>query len=66
MEEGGYTVYRELESLPSEPTYDLVYTNHVLEHIRDVPGTLERIRSAMRPGGIAVHKLPLEDWRVSD
>jgi hypothetical protein len=36
-------------------------SNHVLEHVRDVCSTLERVRQAMKPGGRVVIKLPFDD-----
>ncbi len=62
----GLTVHAKTEDLPSTPTYDVVVSNHVFEHIRDVPSTLERIRMSMKPGGKLLLKLPIDDWRAKD
>lgn len=62
----GFHVYSDLAELPHSPTFDVVVSNHVLEHVRDPSSTLERIRAAMKPGGILLLKLPLEDWRGRD
>ena len=59
--EGGLRVYGSIDELPDHPTYDLVVTNHVLEHVRDVCSTLERIRVSMKPGGRLIAKLPFDD-----
>lgn len=64
--ERGLTVYARIEDLPQGPVYDAVVSNHVLEHVRDVPTTLERLRASMKPGGRLLLKLPLEDWRKRD
>jgi len=61
----GQKVYASLDELPETPTYDLVVTNHVLEHVRDVCATLERVRKCMKPGAKIIVKLPLDDWRAS-
>ena len=61
----GQKVYATLEELPTEPTYDVVVSNHVLEHVRDVCATLDRVRRCIKPGGKIVIKLPLDDWRAS-
>jgi SAM-dependent methyltransferase len=60
----GLEVFGSLGDLPRKPTYDAVLSNHVLEHIRDVPGTLERLREAMKPGARLLLKLPINDWRA--
>jgi SAM-dependent methyltransferase len=58
----GRPVYEAIEQLP-DSEFDVVISNHVLEHIRDVPTTLERLRAKLRPGGRLLLKLPLDDWR---
>jgi 2-polyprenyl-3-methyl-5-hydroxy-6-metoxy-1,4-benzoquinol methylase len=60
----GHTVYSRLEDLPEVPRFDAVVSNHVLEHVRDVPGTLERVRQSMKPGALLLLKLPINDWRA--
>jgi SAM-dependent methyltransferase len=62
----GLTVYPSLETLPDDELYDVAVSNHVLEHIRDVPSTLEHIRRRIRKGGLILLKLPMEDWRSAD
>ena len=62
----GLKVYSNLSELPQAPAYDVVISNHVLEHIRDASTTLERVRESMKSGGILLMKLPLEDWRARD
>lgn len=61
----GLTVYSALEELPQTAYYDAVVSNHVLEHVRDVPSTLERLRASMRRNGLLLLKLPLNDWRTA-
>lgn len=61
--ESGACIYDALDALPTTPTYDVVVSNHVLEHVRDVSGTLERLRQVIKPGGLFVTKLPLDDFR---
>lgn len=60
----GLRVYASMAELPSEPVYDVVISNHVLEHVRDVPSTLERVRASMKSEGTLLLKLPLDDWRA--
>lgn len=59
----GYIVYSRLAEIPATTCYDVIVTNHVLEHVRDVPGTLEHLRERLKPGGQLVAKLPIDDWR---
>jgi SAM-dependent methyltransferase len=61
--ESGLTVYGKLADLPPERPYTVVLSNHVLEHVRDVPSTLEQVRRNMVSGGRLLLKLPLDDWR---
>lgn len=49
----GHTVYSRLEEIPTTTRYDVIVTNHVLEHLRE----------RLKPGGQLVAKLPLDDWR---
>jgi len=41
----------DVDSLPEEARYDLVVTNHVLEHVQEPQRMLEAIRRRMKPGG---------------
>lgn len=59
----GLRVFSSLSEIPAEQRYQKVMTNHVLEHVRDVYGTLEAIRAALQPGGLLVAKLPINDIR---
>jgi cyclopropane fatty-acyl-phospholipid synthase-like methyltransferase len=62
----GLTIYSSLDELPDGTAYDVVVSNHVLEHVRDVPSTLEGLRSRIRRRGLILLKLPMEDWRAAD
>lgn len=62
----GLTVYSSLDALADAPLYDVVVSNHVLEHIRDVPSTLEHLRMRIKKNGLILIKLPMEDWRSAD
>lgn len=64
-ERTGCRVFASLDELPPDQTYDLILSNHVLEHIRDVCSTLERLRPHLRPGGRFVTMLPINDYRDS-
>ena len=46
---------------PSEPLgegYDLIYASHVLEHIYDLPDTMNRLGQALKPGGLFIVDIP--------
>lgn len=40
---------------------DFVYSHHVLEHVKDVPGTLASLFEIMKPGAVAYHVIDLRD-----
>jgi SAM-dependent methyltransferase len=61
----GHPVVERLEELGDVPRFDVIVSNHVLEHVRDVCGTLERLRRVLRPGGRAAFKLPIDDIRAA-
>lgn len=48
-----------LHSVPAElQPADCVVLSHVLEHVQDVAGVLARLRSLLRPGGLAYVEVP--------
>lgn len=38
--------------------FDIVTLTHVLEHVRDLPGAMTRIRDGVRPGGLVFAEVP--------
>jgi 2-polyprenyl-3-methyl-5-hydroxy-6-metoxy-1,4-benzoquinol methylase len=58
------TVFSSFDALVREPRYDIIVSNHVLEHVCDVCSTLERLRAHLKPGGRLVMKLPIDDART--
>jgi 2-polyprenyl-3-methyl-5-hydroxy-6-metoxy-1,4-benzoquinol methylase len=60
-EKTGAAVFTSLNAVPRTNKYDVVISNHVLEHVRDVCGTLESIRELLKPGGLLILKLPFDD-----
>jgi 2-polyprenyl-3-methyl-5-hydroxy-6-metoxy-1,4-benzoquinol methylase len=61
-QDSGCTVYGDLKEIPRQPIYDAIISNHVLEHVRDVCGTLEALRERLKPGGRLVVMLPIDDF----
>lgn len=55
------TVFSSFEALAREPRYDVIVSNHVLEHVPDACSTLEKLRAHLKPGGRLVVKLPIDD-----
>lgn len=64
-EESGAAIYSHLDQVPSNNRYDVVFSNHVLEHVRDVCKILESIRTLLKPNGVLVLKLPFDDANSS-
>jgi 2-polyprenyl-3-methyl-5-hydroxy-6-metoxy-1,4-benzoquinol methylase len=54
-------VFSSLAELPEDRQYDVIISNHVLEHVRDVCATLEQLRAHLKPAGRLVVKLPIDD-----
>jgi SAM-dependent methyltransferase len=40
------------------PTFDLIVSRFVLEHVRNTPAALANMAAALRPGGVMAHLLP--------
>lgn len=48
-------------SIPQEPTYDVIVSNNVIEHMNDPAGLAERVRRALKPGGLWMLNFPSAD-----
>ncbi len=47
------------DATPVRPgTFDLIFSNNVLEHVRDVASALGALDAVLRPGGVMVHNCP--------
>jgi 2-polyprenyl-3-methyl-5-hydroxy-6-metoxy-1,4-benzoquinol methylase len=60
-----FPVYESLDAIPAGKQYDVIVSNHVLEHVPDVVDVLSRLRRHLVPGGLFVTKLPIDDIRES-
>jgi 2-polyprenyl-3-methyl-5-hydroxy-6-metoxy-1,4-benzoquinol methylase len=55
------TIFSSLAELPEDRQYDVIISNQVLEHVRDVCATLEELRLHLKPDGCLIVKLPIDD-----
>jgi len=53
----------EVDRLFAPGTFDLVYSFAVLEHVRDVDGTVAALLRALRPGGRLCFVVPMHEFR---
>jgi len=52
------------ENIPAEDqSFDIVFSSHVLEHIKFLPELLAEIRRVLKRDGLAIHVLPSSMWR---
>jgi 2-polyprenyl-3-methyl-5-hydroxy-6-metoxy-1,4-benzoquinol methylase len=61
----GLEVFASLTDLPAARQFHKIVSNHVLEHIPNVAGTLQTLRRHLRPGGRLIVVLPIEDHRTA-
>ena len=59
----GTEVYASIEEIPKSEVFDVIYTNHVLEHIENPIETLRQLSVHLRPGGRMIIVVPAEDFR---
>jgi SAM-dependent methyltransferase len=61
--ENGVQVFATLDDVPGN-SFDVVISNHCLEHVPCPVEALRGMSERLRPGGKIVLVLPLDDWRV--
>jgi len=44
--------------------FDVIFSSHVLEHVREIDEFITEIARVLKPGGIAIHIIPSPTWRV--
>lgn len=59
----GLEVFPSLDDLPQGKSFDKIISNHVLEHIPNVFGTLCILREHLAVGGQLIVMVPIEDFR---
>jgi len=63
IKEQNLKVHESLESLPDINKYNAIISNHVLEHIPNVISTLRILHKHLKPGGLFITILPIDDFR---
>jgi SAM-dependent methyltransferase len=59
----GIECYADIAELPNTPV-DVAISNHALEHVPAPIATLSALHRTIKPGGLLVMKLPIDDWRT--
>lgn len=59
----GVNTYDDLSSVPDN-SFDIVISNHALEHVEAPFQELEKIYQKLIPGGKLIIFVPIDDWRV--
>jgi 2-polyprenyl-3-methyl-5-hydroxy-6-metoxy-1,4-benzoquinol methylase len=60
-----FPVYESIDAIPAGKQYDVIVSNHVLEHVPNVIEVLSQLRRHLVPGGLFITKLPIDDIRES-
>ena len=58
----GLSVVERTAEVP-DASVDVVISNHALEHVERPLDELRELRRVLRPGGVAVFVVPINDWR---
>jgi SAM-dependent methyltransferase len=58
----GIVAYSQLEEIPSG-TIDFVISHHALEHVPFPIQALREIHRTLKPGGLLILVVPIDDWR---
>jgi len=61
--QNGVECYSDLSEVPNQLA-DIVISNHALEHVPSPVAVLTELKRLMKPNGILVLKLPIDDWRT--
>ncbi|HEV2557977.1 MAG TPA: class I SAM-dependent methyltransferase [Microvirga sp.] len=53
--------HKMLEAIPAEPTFDIVVSKHVFEHVPDPMSLMVQLRQSLKPGGFLLCGMPSMD-----
>lgn len=59
----GVHIYETIEQLPQNMKFDRIISHHALEHVDTPAHILRALKDKLRPDGVAVHVVPIDDWR---
>lgn len=59
----GLKVYAHITDVPQEVRPDVVISHHALEHVVNPYEVLQGLAGLLRPGGVLVMVVPIDDWR---
>jgi SAM-dependent methyltransferase len=60
---GGIECHETASDVPDN-SFDVVISNHALEHVQFPISTLRALRNKLRPSGVLVLCVPIDDWRT--
>jgi SAM-dependent methyltransferase len=63
VREHGIEAYKNLADVP-DGIADVIVSNHTLEHIAKPYDALQQLAPKLKPGGLLVLVLPIDDWRA--
>ena len=60
----GVESYESIPDIPAGLSFDVIITNHALEHVPYPIEALRELRSRLKPGGKLIIVIPIDDWRT--
>jgi SAM-dependent methyltransferase len=61
--QGGMECHESISGV-EDNSFDVVISNHALEHVENTISVLRALRSKLRPSGVLVLCVPIDDWRT--
>ena len=59
----GITVFESIQDIPDELQFDVIISNHALEHVPNPLEVLRDLKKRLKKEGVIVFLLPFNDWR---
>lgn len=59
----GIKIYEDINALPKNLKFDVIISHHTLEHLENPAEILRKLKLKLKPHGISVHVVPINDWR---